>query len=387
MKTPLRVVILRSNALDPDPRVEKIAASLGGAGYAVTALGWDMQGRSTDGNTPPNQQGGQVRWLRLPLRAVFGRGLYNLGHELRWQVTLFNWLRRQRQAFDWLHACDFDTLLPALLCRWLWRKAVIYDIFDFYADMLRRTPLPIKALVRAAELQAIGQADAVILADDCRTTQIAGSRPKRLAVIYNALDDRRVGSPAGRPAHSRLHLAYVGNLQVERGLMHLLAVLRRCPQWTLALAGFGSDEALLRQEAASLPNVTWYGRVPYEQALQLEAAADVLLATYDPAIPNHRFSSPNKVFEAMLLGKPILAARGTNVDSIVERANCGLVVAYGDEAALEVALLRLQDDPSLRQQLGANARRAFESNYNWPNMQTRLVALYRELENTLRPSP
>ncbi len=383
---PKRIIILRSNNLAPDPRVEKIARSLAAGGYAVTALGWDKDGALPDGKAFPNAQADEVKVLLIPLRAVFGRGLSNLGHALRWQWALFGWLRRHRRDFDLLHACDFDTLLPALLCRWLWRKLVIYDIFDFYADMLRLTPRPLKAIIRAAELWAIGRADAVILADDSRTAQIAGSKPKRIAIIYNALDDRLIkgkGEDGKRGTHGRLHIAYVGNLQIERGLLHLLAVLRRHPEWTLALAGFGGDEARIREAAASLPSVTWHGLVPYDQALQLEAAADVLIATYDPAIPNHRYSSPNKVFEAMLLGKPILAARGTNVDSIVEQAVCGLVIDYGDEAALEAALLRLQNDDSLRQNLGANARRAFETTYNWETMQSRLLDLYREISRPL----
>jgi glycosyltransferase involved in cell wall biosynthesis len=128
--------------------------------------------------------------------------------------------------------------------------------------------------------------------------------------------------------------------------------------------------------AQSLPNVTWHGRVPYDQALALNAAADVLPAFYDPAIPNHRFASPNKLFEGMMLAKPVIAAQGTNFDRILIQENCGLVVEYGQLEQIEAGLKRLEDH-SLRQRLGNNARLAYETTYGWDRMVERLLDIYR----------
>src|SRR5574341_443556 len=161
--------------------------------------------------------------------------------------------------------------------------------------------------------------------------------------------------------------------------MQMLDVLRRHPDWTFDLAGFGGDQERILASAAGLANVNWHGRVPYERALQLSAAADALFATYDPAIPNHRYASPNKLFEAMMLGKPVIVCAHTNMDRIVADADCGLVLPYGDIPALEAALRRLASDAALRRRLGENARRAYEESYSWARMQTRLEALYASL--------
>jgi glycosyltransferase involved in cell wall biosynthesis len=111
----------------------------------------------------------------------------------------------------------------------------------------------------------------------------------------------------------------------------------------------------------------------------LNALADVMVATYSPAIPNHRFSSPNKLFEAMLLAKPIIVARDTNIDRIVQAEGCGLVVNYGDLPALEEVLVQLQHDPTLRQRLGEQGRKAYENSYAWSHMKIRLLKLYQDL--------
>ncbi len=228
---------------------------------------------------------------------------------------------------------------------------------------------------------AIGRTDAVILADDSRLLQIADSSPRRCIVIYNSPQDVLGQHAQAVPEGGRhpLRLAYVGLLQVERGLIELLDVLARHPEWTLDLAGFGGDEALLLHRAMQLPNVHWHGRVPYDQALRLSAAADVLFATYDPTIPNHRYASPNKVFEAMMLGRPIIVARATNMDLLIDKHAAGLVVPYGDTNALETALLQLESQPELRQRLGAGGRRAYESHYSWALMERRLLDLYAEI--------
>jgi glycosyltransferase involved in cell wall biosynthesis len=116
--------------------------------------------------------------------------------------------------------------------------------------------------------------------------------------------------------------------------------------------------------------------VSYPKALQLSAAADVLFATYDPSIANHKYSSPNKVYEAMMLGKPIIVATGTNMDRIIGEAGCGCIVPYGDVHSLEDALQSLAANPDVMQKLGQNARRAYETTYDWAIMRQRLIQMY-----------
>lgn len=368
------IVIVRSNAIAPDPRVEKIASALAQSGADVTALGWDRSGALPESE---DRQAYRVQWIRL--RGKPRRGLGNLPQLLAWQLYEWTWLMRHRRHYDMIHACDLDTVVMALLCKLFFGKQVVYDIFDFYADMLRRTPAATVRLVRWFELRLIGLADAVILADDARREQIAGSHPRRLAVIYNSPDEAAVSAPV-RPALSvGLQIAYLGNVQRERGIFQLLEVVGQHADWHLDIGGFGPDCDEVRVRAEQAGNITWHGMVPYDQVLRLNAGADVLLATYDPSIPNNRYSSPNKVFEAMLLAKPIVVAENTNADRLVLSAGCGLAVPFGDAHALDQAFTRLAQNPALRAEMGQNGRRAYEDEYSWEKMRSRLTALYSQL--------
>lgn len=82
-----------------------------------------------------------------------------------------------------------------------------------------------------------------------------------------------------------------------------------------------------------------------------------------------------------MLGKPVIVARDTNMDRIITEESCGLVVPYGDVPSLEAALANLQSDVDFRHRLGKNARLAYETTYSWGAMKTRLLDLYRSVEN------
>lgn len=375
---PPSVLICRSNPIDPDPRVEKVARALASEGFSVRVVAWDRTGK-----LPGIIQSSGYQIHRLPIRSLYARGLMNFPQLLRWQLGLLKWLISHRKEYDILHACDFDTVLPALICKKVLGKYVIYDIFDFYADHLRATPALIKRLIRWADLKAINQVDALIIADDSRTQQIEGSQPKQLEVIYNSPEDARqdLTDQGGGSVSGRLKITYIGLLQVERGLIELLSVLKDHPQWELNLAGFGGDEDRIIAVAHQMPNVIWHGRIPYEGALELSAVADVLIATYDPAIKNHRFASPNKVFEAMMLGKPIIVAKGTNIDQLIRDKGCGISVTYGDASDLEKSLMLLDGDLELRRNLGENARQAYEAHYSWDICKSRLLRLYASISS------
>ena len=368
------VLFLRSNPVAPDPRVAKEAQALADAGYKVGVVAWDRTGELPKVEETPF---GLVE--RLPIKGSFRSGLANLLPLVRFNLALLWHLIKRRSTYDAIHACDFDTVLPALVAAKLLGKKVVYDVFDFYADMLRATPGWIKSIIKKVDLRLMGWVDAVILADESRVKQIQGARPKRLTFIYNSppIEDPFPLPPAPPP----LRIAYVGLLQKERGILQVIELLRRHPEWELDLGGLGGDEEEIRRAVADLPNVRYHGRVPYEKALELMSNAHLLFATYDPSIPNHRYSSANKLFEAMAIGRPIVVARDTGMDQLVQQYALGFVVEYGNLAALEDAFARVASwDLQRFEEFSQKAQEVYVTRFAWRIMKERLIALYRKLE-------
>ena len=146
----------------------------------------------------------------------------------------------------------------------------------------------------------------------------------------------------------------------------------------LVIAGFGKDEHELLQLFSRSKNVKYIGRISYEDVIRWSLKADLLFALYDTIVPNNKYASPNKLFEAMMCGKPILVNKGTAMAEIVSKENCGLVVNY-NKYEIKKAIELLKYDPTLCVKLGNNGRKAYEIKYDWSIMEGRLLNLYHNL--------
>jgi glycosyltransferase involved in cell wall biosynthesis len=369
------VVFLRSNPIAPDPRVEKEARVLVEEGYDVRIIGWD---RTCELPKFEHSNIGIIE--RLHIKANFGTGLKNLPYLFKWQWELFKYLMKNK--FDIIHSCDFDTILPAIVSSRFKKNKVVYDIFDFYSEMLRNTPSYLKKMIKWADFYAIKKSDALIICDDSRFEQINGSKPKKTTVIYNSPEEGNSNlytTENELKKKGKYSIAYVGLLQTERGIMEMMHVISNKPDWFMDIAGFGGDEKLIKDFASQHKNIHFHGRVDYATSLKISRNADVLFATYDPSIPNHRYSSANKLFEAMMLGKPIIVCENTGMDQIVKDLDNGFVLEYGNKSQLERTLEAIASDESKRRRLGQNSRLGYEHKYGWNVMKEKLIDLYKTL--------
>jgi len=387
MKNPKTVIFLRSIPLAPDPRVEKEAKSLIKYGINIIAVGWD---RSREFPEEESLEFGKIYRIRVykqyrtKSKHFIQAFMRNLVGNVRWNLALLIWLMKNNKSYDYIHACDFDTIIPALACKLFFGKKVVYDIFDFYADMLRDAPDFLRRFIRRIDLFLIGFADGVIIADEGRIEQIKGSKPRNLVVIYNSpssVNLREVPKRRDNSDSDSLVIAYIGLLQRERGIFEMIDVVKNHPEWKLVLGGYGAEEEEIKAKIKDIKNVKFIGRVPYDKTLEIYASSDIMFATYDPQIPNHRYSSANKLFEAMMLGKPIIVARNTSMDKIVEKYGLGFVVEYGNKKDLEETITSISNwDKDKWELFEKHAKKVYSENFSWETMEHRLITLYESLE-------
>ncbi len=383
-KTPgKRICIIRNAESKTNASMIRMMDALLESGYSCSLL---TRTRYTDKNGITEKthlhKNTAVPNAEIALKQEDGRGLGNIFQLLRYQWTVFIWLLKNHAQFDCMHAFDLDAGLPVRFAAALRKKKYVYHIADFYVDSRGGIPGPLRSVIKHMEFGVIHHAEATIVCTEERKKQIAGSRPKELIVIHNtpslSPDEIADTAPFADDANDyALVCGYVGDLAERRFGKIVLDTFKKRPEYALNLAGMGQLAEAAKAAADAYPNIHYYGKIDYGKALALYRHCDIMYAIYDPSIPNHRYSAPNKVYEAMMLKKPILVAKGTGVDALVEKEGIGLAIDYNG-AALEQALDALHANPALRADMSRRAGKAFAA-YSWDEMKKRLIHLYEKI--------
>lgn len=362
-----KVLILRSIACAPDPRVEKIALSLSKY-YEVNVLAWDREG------IHGKREEGRYKIERLKLKAPYG-SFKLFFYLILWNGYEFYYLLTRQ--YDIIHACNLDTVIPAYIVAKVRRKKLVYDIFDFYADTFPiNSPRILLKSTTTIERYIIKHVNLTLIVDDSRYQQI-GNANKNVIVIMNTSVDNVLISEKNNEGDFLIF--YAGILSETRSLIEMAMAVEQLKTPKLVLAGFGDGLEMILTKIETYNSTKFIGKISHDEVIENSRKSNLLFAIYNPEIPNHKFSSANKLFEAMMLSKPVIVAKGTSMDKIVESERCGLVVKYGDIEQLKQAILTLMNNPEMAKELGHNGRRAFERSYNWEIMEQRLLKSYSEL--------
>ena len=134
--------------------------------------------------------------------------------------------------------------------------------------------------------------------------------------------------------------------------------------------GDGPLEESFRQQAEGL-NVTFTGRLPYEQMCGVLKSCDIVV---NPIVGTSVATIINKHGDYAACGKPVLNTQNSGeYRGLVEEYRMGFNCRSGDAADLAEKLGRLADDPALREEMGRNARRCAEEKFD-------RAKTYRKLE-------
>ncbi len=189
----------------------------------------------------------------------------------------------------------------------------------------------------------------------------------------------------------RYVITYVGGFLSNRGLDTTLRalpkVITEIPEALLMLVGDGAARRDLEELSSELgleSHVRFEGWVEFGRTPGYLAASDVCILPLIRSVQTDAALS-HKLFQYMLMGKPVVASACVEMSRVIQEADCGLLFPPGDSEALSDALIRLKD-PELRSRLGEHGREAVLDRYNWSRSAARLLHVYEELDSSRRAS-
>lgn len=271
-----------------------------------------------------------------------------------------------------------------LTLKWLFRIPFYLEINAPLAEERAvHGGLSLKRLARLLERWVWRRADHVypvtgVLAD---YAVAAGVARKAITVNQNGvnLGEYIADAPCQLPQRRPITLGFVGFLRSWHGIDTVISLLSKAdPPQDLRLVLVGDGPALpdLMRQVSELKltgKVEFLGLVPRERLAAVIRGFDIALQPR--AVP---YASPLKLFEYMALGRAIVAPDQPNIREILTHGRNALLFAPNDPSSFREAIIRLADDASLRDALGARARQnILDQDYTWAGNARRVVEIYR----------
>jgi glycosyltransferase involved in cell wall biosynthesis len=413
------------NDVTVDARVLKEAATLTAAGHAITIIGTarpdgptGVEREERDGvaivRVPLPSWRRWWRWLRAPsrvwsmvrhrsVRARPGERMDGLDWVAMWRFGTLGWAKaaaREAGPADAYHGHDLSGLPAAVYARRANGGRLVYDSHELYIESASTAGRPAWAVDWLARHEKAwsADADALVTVNDALADDLGRRlRARRVVVVHNCpprpadapVDGGdRIRGVAGIPSEAPV-VVYTGGFRAGRGLDRLAEAMLEpgLEAAHLAFLGFGP----LREDLVALAAEPRFGGrlhvldpVAPLDVVPWVASADVDALPIQPHNRSYELSTPNKLFEAMAAGVPVVASDFPGMRAIVAGLGdgpLGEVCEPTSAASIGAAIRRLLDLPADdRRAIGLRGHRAAVERWNWETESARLVELYSDLE-------
>jgi glycosyltransferase involved in cell wall biosynthesis len=403
----MKICMLLENFFPPDIRVEKEARALKKAGHQIYILSLNKNGSKI----VENWKGIIILRISPPtdiLRRIPRFARFTFSNEnVFWKKELEKIVNKH--GIEILHVHDLPLVKTTLKISKKYQIPIIADLHENYPETLKSwrqkdTKIAEKFLNifspiflwKRTEKSVLHKVDEIItVVDEAKDHYIKDCKvsSNKVTVVMNTedidvFDNILKDESLLNDYNDKFVISYIGGFAPHRGIETAIKsipkVLKEIPNAKLLLVGKGSpdyDKELkkLCKELNVHDSVIFTGWVNFNLVPSFIAISDVCLVPHNCS-GHTNTTIPHKLFQYMIVKKPIIVTDCKPLKRIIEECHSGLVIPSGDKEKLAECLCTLFQDKKLLKKLGLNGRKCVEQKYNWQKESELLINLYNKLE-------
>ena len=369
-----RVIVSVINDLVTDQRVNKSCLALQKLGYEVLLVG-RVQRKS------PQMDGRTYASHRMKLLFEKGPMFY-----AEYNIRLFFFLLFHK--CDLLLANDLDTALPNYFVSRLKGLKMIYDSHEYFTETPELVNRPkVQRIWKRIEGFVIPKLDEMITVCDSIAELFEQKYGVKCHVIRNipsrkALPEKGDKKALGLPDDKHILVLQGSGINIQRGAEELVQAMQYLEDCFLMVIGGGDVLPILKQMVEKLnisDRVCFLPRMPYAQMMAYTQNAEFGFCLDKDTNLNYRFSLPNKLFDFIQAGVPIIASHLTEIEKIIRKYDIGMFIENHEPRNIADTIHEGLSDVERIGRWKGNLTQAAQD-LCWENEEQRLLEIYHHYD-------
>lgn len=376
-----------------DPRVYKEALSLIKHDIDVTVVCWAAD-FSREGESFENLKKNEI-FEDIKIKRIFQKiSSYRKTIFVRALQQFCAMIKLAREAIlekpDVVHSHDLNTLLSGIIVKKKLNIPLIYDSHEdwpgFFED---KNGITAGRICKIYEKILLSQADVVIT-----VSKEIGKKFEDYGhetyIIYNSRKLEEVENVESETIRNHLNISvddfvvgYIGTVDSKRGLDKLIESFEHVKEKNIKLLFVGGEQEELKNLRNKVKDeysnrVTFTGQIPYHKVLDYFSILNIGCILFQP-LPGYFLAAPNKLFEYMSMGIPLLVSDFPEMRRIIIDSNCGVCVDPTNPKKIADTIIWFYEHPDECKKMGKNGQRAIKNKYSWNKMEEMLVNIYKNI--------
>jgi glycosyltransferase involved in cell wall biosynthesis len=368
-----RVIVSVINDLATDQRVKKVCDTLYRNGYDILLIG-----RKLKDSLPVNDRPYKV--MRMKLLFTHGALFYTCFNIRLFFVLLF-------VRGEIFHSNDLDTLLANRLAARLRRKPLVYDSHELFTEVpeLMNRPGVRKVWLRIERgifpklkyVFTVNESIAEIYRKKYKVDLLVLRNVPSKAMHIEQTERQQFGLDESK----KVLILQGSGINIDRGAEELLEAMKLIENVVLIIAGGGDVIGKLKLESEHpllKGKVMFFDKMPHQELMKLTRCADCGITLDKDTNLNYRYSLPNKLFDYIHAGIPVLASKLPEIEKIINKYQIGVIVESHD---YQVIAQNIQEIVfNVPKSHWTNALERASNELSWEHEEQKLLNIYEQIK-------